>query len=290
MGNMPTPGKLAIAFPGQGSQTPGMRDEVEAQRPDLLRLACDAVGDDPFVRASEGTRFAQPAIFCASLAGWERLRRPEPDVLAGHSLGEVTALVVAGSLAEEDGLRVVAARGRLMQEAADTSGGGGMLAVRASRAQVEKVAALHGLTVANENEPRQVVLSGARGALETAANVLGEAGIRCKLLPIRGAFHSPAMAGAVPPFRALLGEVEFRKPRTPVLCCATAEPFDDPRARLAQAITSPVRWLEVAHALYRLGARRFLDAGPGRVLAGLIGRTLDGVEVHVATDLEPAGV
>jgi malonyl CoA-acyl carrier protein transacylase len=290
MSEMSASGKLAIAFPGQGSQTPGMRDEVEARRPDLLALACDALGDDPFARAAEGTRFAQPAIFCASLAGWERLGRPDPHLLAGHSLGEVTALVAAGSLAEEDGLRVVAARGRLMQEAADTGGGGGMLAVRASRAQVEKVAALHGLTVANENEPRQVVLSGARGALESAADVLGKTGIRCKLLPIGGAFHSPAMAGAVPPFRALLEQVEFLEPRVPVLCCATAAPFDDPRARLAQAITSPVRWLEVAHELYRRGVRRFLDAGPGRVLAGLIGRTLDGVEVHVAADLEPARV
>jgi [acyl-carrier-protein] S-malonyltransferase len=290
MGEMATPDKLAVAFPGQGSQTPGMRDEVEAHRPDLLRLACNAVGDDPFSRASEGTRFAQPAIFCASLAGWERLGRPEPDLLAGHSLGEVTALVAAGSLAEEDGLRVVVARGRLMQEAADTSSDGGMLAVRASRDQIERVAAVHGLTVANENEPRQVVLSGATRALEAAAAVLREAGVRCKRLPIRGAFHSPAMAGVVPPFRALLDEIEFREPRVPVLCCATAEPFDDLRARLAQAVTSPVRWLDVARAMYRLGARRFLDAGPSRVVAGLIGRTLDGVDVQVAADVESARV
>ncbi|MGZ6670201.1 MAG: acyltransferase domain-containing protein, partial [Solirubrobacteraceae bacterium] len=101
----------AILFPGQGSQTPEMRETVEQVRPDLLDMAAQAVGEDPFPRAEDGTRFAQPAIFCASLAGWAALGRPL-GLMAGHSLGELAALVAAGSVAERDGLELVALRGR----------------------------------------------------------------------------------------------------------------------------------------------------------------------------------
>ena len=119
-----------MLFPGQGSQAAGMREQVERWRPDLVLLARAAVGDDPFERADEGTRFAQPAIFCAALAGWRRLRDDfEPELMAGHSLGEISALVAAGAMDAEDGLNLVAARGSLMQEAAEAAGGGGMLAV-----------------------------------------------------------------------------------------------------------------------------------------------------------------
>ena len=104
--------KTAILFPGQGSQTAEMRDDVERDRPDLLELVTEIVGEDPFAKAEEGTNYAQPAIFCASLAGWDRLGRPDGDFMAGHSLGELAALVAAGSLEERDGLQLVALRGR----------------------------------------------------------------------------------------------------------------------------------------------------------------------------------
>ena len=134
-------GQLAMLFPGQGSQTADMRDQVERHRPDLLELAQSEVSEDLFERAGDGTRWAQPAIFCAALAGYEVLKdRYEPDLMAGHSLGEISALVAAGALDAGDGLRLVAARGRLMQEAAEETGDGGMLAVRArDRAPVERV-------------------------------------------------------------------------------------------------------------------------------------------------------
>src|SRR4051794_32798768 len=145
-------GQLAVLFPGQGSQTQGMRELVERLRPDLLELAPEAVGEDPFERVDEGTRFAQPAIFCAALAGWESLKEEElrPALLAGHSLGEVTALAAAGALSDADALRLVAARGRLMQEA---GGRGGMMAVRAAAPEIGQTAAKHGLAVANDNSP-----------------------------------------------------------------------------------------------------------------------------------------
>ena len=106
----------AILFPGQGSQTPGMRDDVERVRPDLLALASECVGEDPFSLVQEGTRFAQPAIFCASLAGWAALGRPEADLMAGHSLGELAALVAAGILS---GLLGLGAAGWPARRAAD---------------------------------------------------------------------------------------------------------------------------------------------------------------------------
>src|SRR5438132_481656 len=146
-------GKLAIIFPGQGSQTPNMREAVERQRPDLLALAADLLGDDPFDRVDDGTDFAQPAIYCASIARWEALGRPQADAFAGHSLGEIAALVAAGAMSAADGLRAVAVCGRLMQESANHGEAGGMMAVRATADEAEAVATRHGVLVANVNDP-----------------------------------------------------------------------------------------------------------------------------------------
>src|SRR5829696_2738817 len=121
---------IALLFPGQGSQTADMRETVKRSRPELLEVALEEVGPDLFERATDGTRWAQPAIYCAALAGARELG-VEGDVMAGHSLGEITALVAAEAIGVEDGLRLVAARGRLMQEAAEETGDGGMTAVRA---------------------------------------------------------------------------------------------------------------------------------------------------------------
>jgi malonyl CoA-acyl carrier protein transacylase len=264
-----------------------MRDLVAEIRPDLLDLVIEAVGEDPFPLADEGTRYAQPAIFCASLAGWEALGRREPaigDFMAGHSLGEFGALVAAGALSERDGVQLVALRGRLMQEAGEAAGdgsGGGMVALLGAGAADEApaLAEAHGLSVANDNSPQQVVLSGARSALPGAAAAAKELGLRAMELPVTGAFHSPMMAAAVPEFEAALNAVQFEEPRVPVISAVTAEPFDDTRARLAEALTSPVRWRETLLALHGLGAERFVEVGPGRVLTGLAKRTLRDVEL-----------
>jgi [acyl-carrier-protein] S-malonyltransferase len=284
-------GHLAMLFPGQGSQAPDMREQVERHRPDLLELARAEVADDLFERAGEGTRWAQPAIFCAALAGWEVLReRYRPDLMAGHSLGEISALVAAGALGAEDGLRLVAARGRLMQEAAEETGDGGMLAVRArERAPVEQVAAETDLSIANDNAPDQLVLSGALAALDDAERLLRERKVRAKRLPVGGAFHSPLMEPAVEPFRALAEHVEVREPSMPVLSCVTAAPFVDVREQLVQAITHPVRWTDVMRALRDLGATHYVETGPGRVLTNLVRKSLDGVEAEAPLAMEAAG-
>jgi [acyl-carrier-protein] S-malonyltransferase len=283
--------QLAMLFPGQGSQTADMREQVERHRPDLLELAQSEVSDDLFERAADGTRWAQPAIFCAALAGYEQLRAStNAELMAGHSLGEIAALVAADSIAAEDGLRLVAARGRLMQEAAEETGDGGMIAVRArgERAPIHEVAEATGLALANDNAPDQLVLSGATAALDEAEAALAERKVRAKRLPVAGAFHSPLMEPAVDPFRAIVAETEIGAPSVPVYSCVTAEPFDDIPARLVEAITSPVRWLDVMRSLERAGARRFVETGPGRVLTNLVRKSLDGVEADAPLAAEAA--
>jgi [acyl-carrier-protein] S-malonyltransferase len=274
----------ALLFPGQGSQTPDMRETVAQTRPDLLVLATQVVGEDPFPRVDDGTRFAQPAIFCASLAGWSALdheTKEHAEFMAGHSLGELGALVAAGALSERAGLELVTLRGRLMQEAGDTAGDGGMIAILGAQAaeRASEVAEPHGLSIANDNSPQQVVLSGLRSALPAAEQTAKELGLRAIILPVTGAFHSPLMASAVPEFEAALAAVEIREPKTTVISAVTAEPFDDVRARLVQALTGPVRWRQVLLELHACGVQRYVEVGPGKVLTGLAKRTLKDVEL-----------
>jgi malonyl CoA-acyl carrier protein transacylase len=259
-----------------------MRDTVAEVRPDLLSLATEVVGEDPFARVDDGTKFAQPAIFCASLAGWEALGRPAGEFTAGHSLGELAALVAAGYIGERDGLELVALRGRLMQESGERAGDGSMLALmgRGAAEHARELAEAHGLALANDNSPQQVVLSGDRGRFGGASAAAEELGLRVVELPVTGAFHSPMMAEAVPPFQAALERIEVHPPeRVTALSAVTAAPFEDVRAQLAQALTMPVRWRETLLALRELGAERFVEVGPGKVLTGLVKRTLRDVEL-----------
>jgi [acyl-carrier-protein] S-malonyltransferase len=251
----------AILFPGQGSQTPEMRELVARVRPELLELVAEAVGEDPFPRADEGTNFAQPAIFCASLAGWASIGSPVSELMAGHSLGELGALVAAGALDERDAVALVALRGKLMHESGLAAGDGSMVAVMGAGAadHAQEIAAASELTIANDNSPMQIVLSGAKSNIPDAIESAEELGLRAMELDVTGAFHSPMMAAAVPAF--------------------TAKPFTDPRRELADALTMPVRWREVLLTMHELGARRFVDVGPSRVLTGLAKRTLKGVEL-----------
>ncbi|HWD69485.1 MAG TPA: ACP S-malonyltransferase [Solirubrobacteraceae bacterium] len=271
----------ALLFPGQGSQTADMRDQVARTRPDLLKLATEVVGEDPFARVDDGTAYAQPAIFCASIAGWCQMDRPNHEFTAGHSLGELGALVAAGVLSERAGLELVALRGRLMQRAGETAGDGGMIALLGAdaAARSDEVATPHGLSIANDNSPQQVVLSGPRSALPAAEQTARDLGLRAMILPVTGAFHSPMMASAVPEFERALAAVELHPASSTVISAVTAEPFDDVRARLAEALTGPVRWRELLLSMQARGVTRFVEVGPGRVLSGLVKRTLRDVEL-----------
>ena len=267
----------AILFPGQGSHTDDMREQVAQVRPDLLEAVEKALGEDPFPRVNDGTNFAQPAMFCASLAGWKALGNPHGDFMAGHSLGELAALVAAGALSEQDGLALVTLRGALMAQAEK----GGMLALlgRGASENAEALAEAHGLTVANDNSPQQVVLSGARENLAPAEQAAKELGLKAMPLDVTGAFHSPLMAPALAPFEEALRRKHFSTPQVPVMSAVTAEPFDDIPLRLAQALTHSVRWRETMLALRDRGVEKFIEVGPGKVLTGLAKRTLQDVEL-----------
>jgi [acyl-carrier-protein] S-malonyltransferase len=276
----------AILFPGQGSQTSGMAAVTAAQRPDLLEQARAELGVDPFERIADGTHLAQPAIFCASLAHWKQAGSPAGELIAGHSLGELAALVAGGALDAEEGLRLAVVRGRLMEDAAGTSPGGMMAVLGGEDASVRELAASFDLTVANDNAPGQMVLSGASDSLTDARRQLRADGLKAIRLPVAGAFHSPLMAGAAEKFRAALDQVEFRQPRLPVFSSTAAAPFADPRAGLAAALTQPVVWRATLRGMHDAGARTFLEAGPGDVLTGLVRRTLDDVDARSLAEPE----
>lgn len=270
----------AILFPGQGSQTSDMAEVTAAHRPDLLRQAREELGADPFERIGEGTRFAQPAIYCASLAHWKRAGSPAGEMVAGHSLGELAALVVGGALEAAEGLRLAVVRGGLMEDAAAANPGAMLAVLGAGREEVRALASRLEVTVANENAPGQLVLSGPTEAVAEARKSLRADGLRAIRLPVAGAFHSPLMRGAAARFREALEGTEFTAPERPVYSSTAAAPFADPRTGLAAALTQPVVWTETLRQLRGAGVETFLEAGPGDVLTGLVRRTLPEVEAR----------
>jgi [acyl-carrier-protein] S-malonyltransferase len=276
----PTGARVALLFHGQGSQTEGMRDLVAEHRPDLLALAVKEIGEDPFPLVERGTAYAQPALYCASLAGWQRLGRPSGEVIAGHSLGELAALVAAGCLDDRDGLRLAVRRGQLMHEGARKGPEGGMLALLGDEAASTRIAADCGLCIANHNAPGQLVLSGPGPKLDAARTRAKQEGLRTIKLHVEGAFHTPAMECVLPAYRTVLDEIDFRASRVEVFSSTTAQPFDDIRARLAEALIRPVRWCQTLGALQRLGVTVFREVGPGKVLTNLVRRTLKGVDAE----------
>ena len=267
----------AVLFPGQGSLTADAGDHARAVVPELVARAAELIGEDPFDRPNDSTRFAQPAIFLASMAGWRERQDELDDVgaMAGHSLGELSALAAAGALRLSDALRLVVLRGRLMADAAEENPGGGMIALLgATPERAGELAAEHGLQVANDNAPGQVVLSGRRTGLDSVRRAARDEGLKALALDVTGAFHSRDMAPAQLPFLLALEDVPTSLPRVPVVSSFAARPFADLPLELSRALVSPVRWRETMTALVGLGARRFVDVGPGEVLARLVKRNV----------------
>ncbi len=264
---------VAIIFPGQGSHENGM-DEGLRDDP-LLQRGLDVLGFDPFARLDEGTRFQQPALFLCSVVAWERSGITSPVAAAGHSLGEYAALVAAGALDFDAALRLVALRGDAMARAGEQRPGSMVAVLGEDDDAVRALAHQHGLTVANDNAPGQLVLSGAVEGIEA----VDASDLRTRRLDVSGAFHSPLMAPAAQELAQALEDVEVRTPRFPVLSNGTAAPFGDVRADLVENLLSPVRWREIVVALRELGAEEFVELGPGRVLSGLVKRILRAREV-----------
>lgn len=281
--------RTAVLFPGQGSQTSGMAAVTAAHCPELLEQARGALGDDPFERIADGTGFAQPAIFCASLAHWKRAGSPVGDMYAGHSLGELAALVAGGAIDAASGLELAVVRGRLMDEAAVANPGGMMAVLGGEEDAVRALAGNFELAIANFNAPGQLVLSGGTDALGEVRRQLRAEKVKAIRLPVAGAFHSPLMKGAARGFRAELDLVEFAPPQVPVFSSTAAAPFADIRAGLTAALTEPVNWPATLRAMVDAGAGTFLESGPGDVLTGLNRRTVPEVDSRSLAD-EPEAV
>jgi len=270
---------IAAIFPGQGSHSAGM-DEPYRDHPTFQR-GLEALGENPFERLEEGTRWQQPAIFLCSVVAWEVWRAENPDEVdqviagAGHSLGEYAALVAAGALDFEDGIRLVAERGAAMADAGSLNPGSMVAMLGGDDAAIRALADRLGLTVANDNAPGQLVLSGPIDAIEQAEELAREeTGARARRLDVSGAFHSPLMEPAADRLGAALAKVEFREPRFPVYSNGTAAPFTDIPGELGANLLRGVRWRETLLAMRAAGAERFIEHGPGAVLTGLVKRTL----------------
>ncbi len=243
------------------------------------------------------TYIAQPAIFCVSVAALRALEAAgvsRPAYVAGHSLGEFSALVAAGALSFEAGLLLVARRAEAMQRAADARPGSmsSVLGLSAEGVEMAVEAAAQGqvLAVANDNAPGNVVVSGEWTALERVPAAAKELGAR-RVVPLNvgGAFHSPLMAPAVEAFEPHLAAAPLRDPAIPVVANATAEPVtsaEELRRLLARQLTGRVRWTESVRRMAGLGVDTFIEVGPGTVLSGLIKRTVEGARVLSAANAE----
>ncbi|MFW6092790.1 MAG: ACP S-malonyltransferase [Pseudomonadota bacterium] len=282
---------LGFVFPGQGSQAVGMLADVAAEYPQVqahFEAAGEAISQPLWRIVSEGpdselvrTEITQPALLTASVALWSIWRAEggtAPACMAGHSLGEYSALVCAGALEFEDAVRLVNRRGQLMQQAVP-QGEGAMAAVLGLEDdQVEAVCAeIEGVvSAANYNAPGQVVIAGAAESVAVAAERLKDAGARrAQLLPVSGPFHCALMRPAQDAFAADLDAVTLTAPGIPVVQnvdAAVAADVDELRRRLLEQISQPVLWSACVRAMTDRGVDRFVECGPGRVLSGLIKR------------------
>ena len=268
------PPTTALLFPGQGSHSAGMEDPYR-EHP-LLRRGIELLGFDPFASLGEGTRTQQPALFLCSIAQWASRDESDDDPLAaaGHSLGEYAALTAAGAIDFEDALRLVDARATAMARAAAQQSGGMVAMLGGERDDVYELAVDLGLSMANDNAPGQIVLSGAMEAVDEAVAKADTVGCRARKLDVGGAFHSPLMAPAAAALKQALDATPVHEPAFPVLSNGSTRPFEDIRTELAQNLLKPVRWREILLELQSMGATDFVECGPGRVLQGLVKRTL----------------
>ena len=289
--------KKAYVFPGQGSQYPGMAKDLyesNAEAREMLERANEILGfritDIMFDGTAEDlkqTKVTQPAIFLHSVLMAKCLPDFAPDMVAGHSLGEFSALVAAGAMDFEEGLKLVSIRAQAMQKACEMTEGS-MAAILALPAEtVEKICAETDGTVvaANYNCEGQIVISGEKNAVEAACVRMKEAGAKRALpLPVGGAFHSPLMEPARTELAEGIEKAVFHAPKCPVYQNVTARPSTDPeeiKANLLAQLTSPVRWTQSMKNMLEDGATSFTELGPGKVLQGLAAKTApEGVTIE----------
>lgn len=289
-------------FTGQGSQAPGMGKDFAAdvEIGGLFARANAVLGFDLATVCFEGpaealtqSNVCQPAIFTVSVAAFRAFQKRCPQVAfamaGGLSLGEWTALHVAGVLDFESALKVLEARGRFMQQACDEQASGMISIMGATAGQLQTICDKTGITVANINSDAQVVLSGLKTGVAAAAAAAAELGVKAIPLNVAGAFHSPLMASARTKLAEVLGGVTFSAPKMPVLANVSgalhsADPSAIKDAMLRQ-VTDSVRWSDCVKGAIAAGARNFVEFGPGKVLSGLIKRIDKGVNTLNVSDV-----
>ena len=292
--------KTAYIFPGQGSQFTGMAQELYNScnsAKAMFERANEILGfritDIMFTGTAEElkqTSVTQPAVFLHSVILAKHLPEFCPDMVAGHSLGEFSALVAAGAIDFEDGLRLVAKRAQAMQKACETNPGTMAAVLMLENSKIEEICAEiseeigEKVVAANYNCDGQVVISGTLNAVDLACTKCKEAGARRALpLPVGGAFHSPLMQPAQTELAEAIEATSFKEPICPVYQNVTAQPTSDPseiKANLLAQLTSPVKWTQSVQQMIKDGAKKFIEIGPGKVLQGLTGKIAGpGVEI-----------
>jgi len=289
--------KHAFVFPGQGAQFPGMGKglyesssiarEYYEQANELLGFRITDIMFSGTEEELKQTNVTQPAIFLHSVVVFETTPGLVPQMVAGHSLGEFSALIANKALSFEDGLRLVAKRAAAMQRACEINPSTMAAVLGLEDARVEEVCASitdEIVVAANYNCPGQLVISGSNEGVRQACELLKAAGAkRALLLPVGGAFHSPLMEPAREELEAAIAATEFKTPICPVYQNVDALPYTDPtqiRQNLINQLTAPVRWTQLVRAMVADGATRFTECGPGSVLQGLVKK----IAKEVATD------